>query len=39
MDQEKTYTLTPEAAAAIQDLMTQEDMADHALRIYIAGAG
>lgn len=39
MEKEHSITLSSEAAVAIQDLMSQEDMAGHSLRIYIAGAG
>ena len=39
MEQEHTITLSPEAATAIQELMDHEQMAGHALRVYIAGAG
>jgi len=39
MEKENKITLSSEAAVALQDLMSQEDMAGHSLRIYIAGAG
>jgi Fe-S cluster assembly iron-binding protein IscA len=32
-------TLSEKAAAAIQELLKKEGMSDHALRIFIAGAG
>lgn len=39
MEQEYTVTLNTQAAKAIKDLMSHEDLTDHALRVYIAGAG
>ncbi len=32
-------TLSEQAASAIQELLRNEGMSDHALRIFIAGAG
>jgi len=39
MENKQKITLTKQAAAAIQELLEKEDMPEHALRVYIAGAG
>jgi len=39
MENKQNITLTKQAAAAIKELLEKEDMSEHALRVYIAGAG
>jgi len=39
MTQEQHVTMTPEAAAAIQSLMKEQELEGHALRIFISGVG
>jgi Fe-S cluster assembly iron-binding protein IscA len=39
MTQEQLVTMTPEAAAAIQALMEEQELENHALRIFISGVG
>lgn len=39
MENKQNITLTEQAAAAIKELLEKEDMSEHALRVYIAGAG
>jgi Fe-S cluster assembly iron-binding protein IscA len=39
MENKQKISLTEQAAAAIKELLEKEDMSEHALRVYIAGAG
>lgn len=39
MTQEQLVTMTPEAAAAILELMAEQNLEKHALRIFISGVG
>jgi len=39
MTQDHTVTLTLEAAEAVQDLIAQQDLEGHSLRIFISGVG
>lgn len=39
MENKEQITLTPEAAVAVQDLLKEQDLEGHSLRVYIAGVG
>lgn len=39
MENSKLITLTDEAAVAVKELLEQQQLPDHSLRIYIAGVG
>jgi Fe-S cluster assembly iron-binding protein IscA len=39
MENSENIVLTPEAAVAIKTLMKEQNLADHSLRIFIAGVG
>ncbi len=36
---EKTITISTEAAQAVQGIITEKNMPEHALRVYVAGSG
>ncbi len=37
--EKQAITISPEAAQAVQNIITEKDMTGHALRIYVAGSG